>query len=189
MKLQWKGDLLGRGNTVLKNTFLFCVRYNVKLRDFNPNSDNNIQSMVKKNMVLLQFSSILIQNIENCYYIINYILMLISCLGASSYIPKINEKATVIFSISYQHGHIKKLFSPDNGTLHSLSKVVVLICCQYALFKSTCSKTSYLTLCDVPHEWFVFLHRALWADWVDNILPTSKCRYVFSTSKYSKINS
>ena len=63
----------------------------------------------------------------------------------------------------------------------------VLIDCQCALFKSTCSKTSYLTPCNVLHEWFVFLHLALLADWVDYILPTSKCRYVFSVSKYSKI--
>ena len=34
-----------------------------------------------------------------------------------------------------------------------------------------------------------FLYRALVADWVDYIFPTSKCRYVFSISKYSKIKS
>ena len=65
----------------------------------------------------------------------------------------------------------------------------VLIDCQYALFKSSCSKTSYLTPCNVPHEWFVYLHLAVLADWVDYIFPTSKCRYVFSISKNSKIKS
>ena len=34
----------------------------------------------------------------------------------------------------------------------------------YALFKSTCSKTSYLTTCNVPPELFVFLHRVFLAD-------------------------
>ena len=62
--------------------------------------------------------------------------------------------------------------------------VFVLIGCQYALFKSTCYKTSYLTPCNIPHEWFEFLHRALLADWVDYIFPTSKFRYSFSISKY-----
>ena len=65
----------------------------------------------------------------------------------------------------------------------------VLIDCQYVLFKSSCSKTSYLTPCNVPHEWFVFLNLALLADWVDYIFLTSKCRYVFSVSKYSIIKS
>ena len=51
---------------------------------------------------------------------------------------------------------------------------VVLINCQYVLFKINCSKTSYLTPCNVMHERSVFLHRALLADWVDNIFPTSK---------------
>ena len=63
----------------------------------------------------------------------------------------------------------------------------VLIDCQCALFKSICWKTSYLTPCNVPHEWFVFFNLALLADWVDYIFPTSKCRYVLSISKCSKI--
>ena len=40
----------------------------------------------------------------------------------------------------------------------------VSVDCQYALFKSTCSKTSYLTPCNVPHEGFLISHRALKAD-------------------------
>ena len=88
---------------------------------------------------------------------------------------------------------IKILFSSDNCTLHILSKdhslymywLIVNIHCLKVLIQ----KTSYLTPCNVPHEWFVFLHRAFLADWVDNIFPTSKCRYVFSISKYSKIKS
>ena len=67
--------------------------------------------------------------------------------------------------------------------------IFVSIDCQSTLFKSTCSKTSYLTPCNVPDEWFVFLHLVLLADWVDYIFPTSKCWYVFSISKYSKIKS
>ena len=52
------------------------------------------------------------------------------------------------------------------------------------LFKSTCHKTSYLTPCNVPHEWFEFLHCVLLAVREDYIFPTSKCRYSFSISKY-----
>ena len=71
---------------------------------------------------------------------------------------------------------IKILFSLDNCTLHMPPKdhFFVLVDWQYALFKSTCSKTSYLTPCIVPHEWFVFMDRTLLADWVDYIFPTSK---------------
>ena len=65
----------------------------------------------------------------------------------------------------------------------------VLIDCHYALFNSTCSETNNLIPCNVPHEWFVLLHCVLSADWVDNIFPTSKFRYVFSISNYSKIKS
>ena len=108
----------------------------------------------------------------------------------------------MIYSISMKTQHlyfryilkmelsIKILFSSDNCSLHSLSKdIFVLIDWQYALFKSTWSKTSYLTPYYVPHEWFVFLHRVLLAYWVDYIFPTSKCRHVFSISKYSNIKS
>ena len=63
----------------------------------------------------------------------------------------------------------------------------VLIECRYALFKGICSKTSYRTPCNVPHDWFVFFHRAVLDDWVGNILLTSKCRYILLISKYSKI--
>ena len=51
----------------------------------------------------------------------------------------------------------------------------VLNDCQYTLFKSTFSKTSYL----VSNDWFVFLHRALLAEWVDNIFLTSKYRFPY----------
>ena len=86
---------------------------------------------------------------------------------------------------------IKILFSSDNCTLHILSKdhsLYWLIVNMHWL-KVLVQKTSYLTPCYVPHVWFVFLHLAFLADWVDNIFPTSKCRYVFSISKYSKIKS
>ena len=53
-----------------------------------------------------------------------------------------------------------------------------MIDCQYALFKSIFSKISHLTPCKVPHEWFLLLLRVLVADWLDNIFPTSKCRYI-----------
>ena len=86
---------------------------------------------------------------------------------------------------------IKILFSSDNFTLHFLSKdhslywLVVNMHCLKVLVK----KTSYPTPCNFPHEWFVFLHRAFLGDWVDNIFPTSKCQYMYSISKYSKIKS
>ena len=86
---------------------------------------------------------------------------------------------------------IKILFSSDNCTLHMLSKdhsLYWLIVNMYCL-KVLVQKTSYLTPCNVPHEWFVFLLRVLLSDWVDYIFPTSKCRYVFSISKYWKIKS
>ena len=107
-------------------------------------------------------------------------------------ILKINEIAPLVFSISFLHGlvnqsfvYIKKLYFT-----YSFKRLLfALIDCQYALFKISCSKTSYPTPCNVAHEWFVFLHRALLADWVDYIFPTSKCRYVVSLSIYSKIKS
>ena len=81
---------------------------------------------------------------------------------------------------------IKILFSSDNSTLDILSKDHSLY---WLIVNMHCSKTSYLTPCNALHEWFVFLHSAFLAYWVDKIFPTSKCRYVFSISKYSKIKS
>ena len=107
-------------------------------------------------------------------------------------ILKINENATLVFSISFQHGLVNHnfVFSRQLYVTFSIKRLLfVLIDFQYALFKRTCLKTSYLTPCNVPHEWLVFLHRNLLADSVDNIFPTSKCRYVFSIWKYSKIKS
>ena len=70
-------------------------------------------------------------------------------------ILKINENATLVFSISFLHGLVNQiLFSSNNCTLHILSKDCYFqsIDCQYALFKIACSKTSYLTPCNVAHE-------------------------------------
>ena len=107
-------------------------------------------------------------------------------------ILEIIENATPLFSISFQHGLVDRnfVFIRQLYFTYSIKRsVFVLIDCQHSLFKSTCSKTSYLTPCNVPHEWFVFLHRALLADRVDYIFPTSKFRCVFSISKHSKIKS
>ena len=66
----------------------------------------------------------------------------------------------------------------------------VLIDCQYALFKSTCSKIKKIWL-PVMFRMIdlYFSHRALLGDWVDYIIATSNCRFVFSISKYSKFKS
>ena len=96
------------------------------------------------------------------------------------------------FLIFFQHGHGNQnfVFIIQINFESSIKRhFFALIYCKYALYKSTCLKTSYLTLCKVLLEWFVFFHSALLADWVDNIFPTSKCRYVFSISKYLKIKS
>ena len=92
----------------------------------------------------------------------------------------------------FQHGliHQNVVFIRRLYFTYSIKRsFFVLVDCQYTLFKSTCSKTSYLTSCDVAHERIVFLHRDLLADRVDYIFPTSKFRYVLSISKYSKIKS
>ena len=109
-----------------------------------------------------------------------------------TYILEINENATLVFSIYFQHGVVHQIFVLIRQLIFTYAIKIsffVLIDCQYALFESTCSKTSYLTPCNVPHEWFVFYHRDLLSDLVDYNFPTSKCRYVFSISKYSKIKS
>ena len=107
-------------------------------------------------------------------------------------ILKINENATLVFSISFLYGLVNQsfVFIKQLYFTYSIKRLLfALIDCQYALFKIACSKTSNPTPCNVAHEWFVFLHRALLADWVDYSFPTSKCRYVVSISKYSKIKS
>ena len=107
-------------------------------------------------------------------------------------ILEINENATLVFSIFFKHGLVHQHFIFIRGLyfIYSIKwSVFVLTDCQYALFKSTCYKTSYKTPCNVPHEWFEILNRVVFADWVDNIFPTSKCRYVFFISKYLKIKS
>ena len=91
------------------------------------------------------------------------------------YIIKINENATLVFSISFQNGLVNQncVLIIQSFFTYSIKRFFfVLIDCQYALFKNICSKTSYLNPCNAPHEWFVFFHRAHLADWVDNIFPT-----------------
>ena len=108
------------------------------------------------------------------------------------HILEINENATLIFSISFKHGlvHQNFVFIRQLSFTYSIKRLFsVLFDCQYALFKSTSSETSYLTPCNVPHEWFVLLHPALLVDLVYNIFSTSKSRYVISISNYSKIKS
>ena len=107
-------------------------------------------------------------------------------------ILEINENATLVLSIYFKHELVHQHFVFIRQLYFTYStkwSVFALIGCQYAWFKSTCYKTSYLTNCNIPHEWFEFLHCALLADWVDYIFPTPQYRYSFSISKYSKIKS
>ena len=70
-------------------------------------------------------------------------------------ILEINENATLLFSISFKSGLVDQDFAFIRQLYFTYSikrSVFVLIDCQYALFKSTCYKTSYLTPCNVPHE-------------------------------------
>ena len=71
-------------------------------------------------------------------------------------ILKINENATLIYSISFEHGLANQNFV-------FIRQLILYIYCQkiylcidrlsvYALFKSTCSETSYMTHVNVPHE-------------------------------------
>ena len=72
-----------------------------------------------------------------------------------------------------QHLYFRYLFNTDlsNKKLffvrqlyftYSIKRLLfALVDCQYALLKSTCSKTSYLTPCIVPYEWTCILHHAL----------------------------
>ena len=116
----------------------------------------------------------------------------IAGIYVTAHILKINENATLVFSMSFPHGLVNQnfVFIKQLNFTYSIKRLLfALLDCQYALFKIACSKTNYPTPCNVAHEWFVFLHRAISADWVDNIIPTSKCRYVVSISKYSKIKS
>ena len=71
------------------------------------------------------------------------------------YILEINENATLVFSISFHHGliHHNFVFIRQLYFTYSIKRpLFVLIDCQYALLKSTCSKTNYLAPCNVPHE-------------------------------------
>ena len=43
--------------------------------------------------------------------------------------------------------------------------------------------------CNVQRDWFVFLHRTLLVNLLNSICSSSKCRYVFSISKYYKFKS
>ena len=70
-------------------------------------------------------------------------------------ILEINKNATLVFSISFQHGLVPLnfVFIRQLYFTYSIKRpFFILIDCQYALFKRACSKTSYLTLCNVPHE-------------------------------------
>ena len=68
---------------------------------------------------------------------------------------KINENATLVFSITFQHELVNQnfVFIRQFYFAYSIQRqFFVLTNCQYALFKSMCSKISYLTPCNVPHE-------------------------------------
>ena len=94
-----------------------------------------------------------------------YVIMLhIRCVYTVSlpvkHILKINENATLVFSIFFQHGLFNQNFVVIRqfDVTYSIKRILfVLIDRQYVLFKSTCLKSSYLTPCYVPHEWFVFI--------------------------------
>ena len=104
---------------------------------------------------------------------------------------KINENATLVFSMSFQHGLViqNSVFIRQSYFWYSIKRLFsVLIHCQYALFKSSCSKTSYLTPFNVPHDWFVFFDCALLADWMDNIFSSSECWYLFSYQNIRRLN-
>ena len=58
-------------------------------------------------------------------------------------ILEINENATLIFSISFQHGLVHQIFVLIRQLIFTYAitrSFFVLIDCQYALFESTCSK-------------------------------------------------
>ena len=78
-------------------------------------------------------------------------------------ILKINENSIIVFFGIFPTwtSQSKFCFHHKNFTYSFKRLFFVLIDCQYALFKRTSSNTSYLTPCNVPHEWFVFMHRAL----------------------------
>ena len=85
---------------------------------------------------------------------------------------------------------INSLFSSDNYTLHILSNdqslhwLVVNMHC----FEVLVTKQVIWPPCNVLHEWFEFLYCALLADWVDNIFPKSKFRYLLSISNFRRSN-
>ena len=71
------------------------------------------------------------------------------------YILKINENATLVFSISFLHGLVNQSFVliKQLYLTYCIKKLLfVLIDCQYAWFKIACSKTSYPTPYYVAHE-------------------------------------
>ena len=71
------------------------------------------------------------------------------------YILKIDENATLEFSISSLHGLFNQnvVFIKQLYFTYPIKRLLfALIDCQYALFKIACSKTSYQTPCHVAHE-------------------------------------
>ena len=71
------------------------------------------------------------------------------------YILKINENATLVFSISFLHGFVNQnfVFIKQLYFIYSIKRLLfALIDFQYALLKIAYSKTRYPTPCNVPHE-------------------------------------
>ena len=89
-KLQWKGDLVSKGGTMiffLLKLFWFFFPLEVMQNSVvstQIKSGQNIQIMVKKNMIIIKFSSILTKTGENCFYIVNFYIFLANfhCLRA-----------------------------------------------------------------------------------------------------------
>ena len=97
--------------------------------------------------------------------------------GLRQSILKINENVTLGISISFQSKFCFHFIS----ILHILFKdFFESIYCQYASFKSTCSKAGYVTPCKVPHEWFEFLYRVLIAYWRNYFFPNVKMLLLLS---------
>ena len=130
-------------NFYLLDNFQFCKKYlwHVQVRCHNYESFTIRSSSQKWDFfVLLNFLPVSFVKLHTC-------------------ILKINENATLVFSISFHYGLANQnfIFITQLFFTYSISNLFfVLIYFQYELFTCFCLKTTYLTLCNVSHEWFLF---------------------------------
>ena len=117
-------------------------------------------------------------------------LLVLQCNMIYMYTQTQSKRNTWVF-ISFQYGTCKSKFCFNQTIVFYILYQKIILCIAWlaiCIVLKYLFENKFLTSCNVPHKWFVFLHRALLADWVSNIFPTSKCWYCSPYQNIRRLN-